>query len=139
MHAACRLLKRWCLMRWNAAARCYFYEPIVLVDVPDSADMMCKGPFEPVAPIRSFSKLEEAIEIANRLPYGLAACAYTKFTSTANALMRRVEAGIMSINHCGGSVVEATSGGVKESGFGREDGAQSLDGFLTTKRASFKY
>jgi succinate-semialdehyde dehydrogenase/glutarate-semialdehyde dehydrogenase len=119
--------------------RGYFYEPTVLAGVPDNADMMCNEPFGPVAPIRSFSKLDEAIELANRLPYGLAAYAYTKSTSTANTLMRKIEAGIMSINHCGGSVVEAPSGGVKESGFGREGGAEGLEGYLITKRVSFKY
>ncbi len=45
----------------------------------------------------------------------------------------------MSINHVGGSLVEAPSGGVKESGYGREGGHEGLDGYLNTKRVSFKY
>ncbi len=119
--------------------RGFFYEPTVLTNVPDASQMMCNEPFGPVAPIRSFASLDEAIDIANSLQYGLAAYAYTKSTSTANTLMRKLEAGIMSINHCGGSVVEAPSGGVKESGYGREGGAEGLEGYLITKRVFFKY
>lgn len=119
--------------------RGFFHAPTVLVRVPDDAQMMMVEPFGPIAPIRPFADLEEAIAIANRLPYGLAAYGFTRSSATANRLARRVEAGIMSINHVGGSVVEAPSGGVKESGYGREGGHEGLDGYLITKRVSYKY
>ncbi len=119
--------------------RGFFYAPTVLTGVPDDAQMMRVEPFGPVAPIRPFADLDEAIAIANSLPYGLAAYGFTRSSATANRLARRLEAGIMSINHTGGSVVEAPSGGVKESGYGREGGHEGLDGYLITKRVSFKY
>jgi len=119
--------------------RGFFHAPTVLTGVPDDAQMMTVEPFGPVAPIRPFAHLDEAIAIANRLPYGLAAYGFTRSSATANRLARRLEAGIMSINHTGGSVVEAPSGGVKESGYGREGGHEGLDGYLITKRVSFKY
>jgi succinate-semialdehyde dehydrogenase / glutarate-semialdehyde dehydrogenase len=119
--------------------RGFFFTPTVLTGVPDAAQMMRLEPFGPVAPIRPFTDLNEAITVANGLPYGLAAYAFTRSSSVANTLMRRLEAGIMSINHVGGSVVEAPSGGVKESGYGREGGSEGLDGYLITKRVSYKY
>ena len=119
--------------------RGYFFEPTVLTQVPDDAQLMQVEPFGPVAPIRSFTDLEEALRIANLLPYGLAAYAYANSAAKANTLTRRLEAGIVSINHCGGSVVEAPSGGVKQSGYGREGGHEGLEGYLITKRVSHKF
>jgi succinate-semialdehyde dehydrogenase/glutarate-semialdehyde dehydrogenase len=119
--------------------RGYFFEPTVLTEVPDDAQLMQVEPFGPIAPIRPFTELEEALRIANSLPYGLAAYAYTNLAARANLLIRRLEAGILSINHCGGSVVEAPSGGVKESGYGREGGHEGLEGYLITKRVSHKF
>jgi succinate-semialdehyde dehydrogenase / glutarate-semialdehyde dehydrogenase len=119
--------------------RGYFFEPTVLTEVPDDAQLMQVEPFGPVAPIRSFTDLEEALRIANSLPYGLAAYVYANSAAKANMLMRRLEAGIISVNHCGGSVVEAPSGGIKQSGYGREGGHEGLEGYLITKRISHKF
>ena len=96
-------------------------------------------PFGPVAPICSFTDIEQALRLANSLPYGLAAYAFTQSAARANLLTRRLEAGILSINHTGGSVVEAPSGGFKESGYGREGGSEGLEGYLVTKRVSHKF
>jgi succinate-semialdehyde dehydrogenase / glutarate-semialdehyde dehydrogenase len=119
--------------------RGFFYAPTVLTGVPDDAQMMTIEPFGPLAPLRPFGDLDDAIAVANRLPYGLAAYGFTRSSAVANKLARRLEAGIMSVNHVGGSVVEAPSGGVKESGYGREGGHEGLDGYLITKRVSHKY
>jgi succinate-semialdehyde dehydrogenase / glutarate-semialdehyde dehydrogenase len=116
----------------------YFYQPTVLTDVPASAAILSEEPFGPVAPIAPFDDLDEALEIANSLPYGLAAYGYTDSTATAEKLIAGFEAGILSINHCGGSVPQAPSGGVKDSGYGREGGPEGLEGFLVTKRVSHK-
>jgi succinate-semialdehyde dehydrogenase/glutarate-semialdehyde dehydrogenase len=116
----------------------YFFQPTVLTEVPEDAEVMRTEPFGPLAPIRAFTDLDEALRLANSLPYGLAAYAYTNNAAKAVKLMRRLEAGILSINHCGGSVVEAPSGGVKESGYGREGGEEGLEGYLITKRVSHK-
>lgn len=112
----------------------WFFEPTVLTDVPLDADVMQVEPFCPIAPVVSFDDLDEALAIANGLPYGLAAYGFTQSAATAARLKHELEAGVISINHCGGSVPEAPSGGVKESGYGREGGSEGLDGYLVTKR-----
>ena len=55
----------------------------------------------------AFDDLDEALEVANSLPFGLAAYAYTDSAATAEKLIAGYEAGILSINHCGGSVPQA--------------------------------
>jgi succinate-semialdehyde dehydrogenase/glutarate-semialdehyde dehydrogenase len=116
----------------------FFYPPTVLTDVPADAALLSEEPFGPVAPIAAFDDLDEALQIANSLPYGLAAYGYTESAATAEKLIAGFEAGILSINHCGGSVPQAPSGGVKDSGYGREGGHEGLNGYLVTKRVSHK-
>ncbi|MFJ6212771.1 NAD-dependent succinate-semialdehyde dehydrogenase [Streptomyces sp. NPDC092296] len=114
----------------------YFFAPTVLTGVPADADLMREEPFGPLAPISAFSDLGAALRTANELPYGLAAYGFTESAATAERLAAELEAGILSLNHCGGSVHEAPSGGVKESGYGREGGPEALDAYLVTKRVS---
>jgi succinate-semialdehyde dehydrogenase/glutarate-semialdehyde dehydrogenase len=116
----------------------FFYAPTVLVDVPADARVMREEPFGPVAPVVAFDDLDDALAAANSLPYGLAAYGFTESAATATRLARELEAGILSINHCGGSVPEAPSGGVKESGHGKEGGAEGLEAYLVTKRVSHR-
>ncbi len=116
----------------------WFFEPTVLTDVPLDARVMREEPFCPIAPVVPFSELDQALELANSLPYGLAAYGFTSSSATANRLKYGLEAGILSINHCGGSVPEAPSGGVKESGYGKEGGAEGLHDYMITKRVSHK-
>lgn len=116
----------------------WFLEPTVLTDVPLEARIMSEEPFCPIAPIVSFSDLDQALELANSLPYGLAAYGFTNSSATANRLKYGLEAGILSINHCGGSVPEAPSGGVKQSGYGKEGGTEGLHDYLITKRVNHK-
>ncbi|MFI8490247.1 NAD-dependent succinate-semialdehyde dehydrogenase [Streptomyces rubrogriseus] len=114
----------------------YYFAPTVLIDVPEDAELMSEEPFGPLAPIVPFSDLDEALATANALPYGLAAYGFTDSAATAEKLSEELEAGILSLNHCGGSVHEAPSGGVKDSGYGREGGPEALDAYLVTKRVS---
>jgi len=116
----------------------YFYPPTVITNVPDDARVLHEEPFGPLAPIQPFDEIEEALEKANALPFGLAAYGFTESAATAEYLKDRLEAGILSINHTGGSVSEAPSGGVKESGYGREGGAEALEAYLVTKRVSHR-
>ncbi len=119
--------------------RGFFFAPTVLAGVSQEAHIMQSEPFCPIAPIIPFRELDDAIRLANSLPYGLAGYAYTRSAGTANLLMRRMEVGIMSINHTSGSTIEAPSGGVKQSGYGREGGAESLNGYLVTKRVWHRF
>ncbi|MEY4953280.1 MAG: hypothetical protein RL299_1704 [Pseudomonadota bacterium] len=111
----------------------YFFQPTLLADVPDSADIMNNEPFGPVAVAAPFSTLEDAVAKANRLPYGLAAFAFTEGLRTANLLGDAVEAGMVGINTFAVSAADAPFGGVKDSGFGSEGGLEGMDSYLVTK------
>ncbi len=114
----------------------FFFEPTVLVDVPHDATVMTTEPFGPVAPVVPFRELDEALAIANSLPLGLAAYAFTASASHAGRLADGLQVGHLSINHVGAGLPESPFGGVRESGMGREGGIEGLDGYLTTKFVS---
>lgn len=111
----------------------FFYQPTVLADVPLEADVMSNEPFGPLALIRPFETFDDAIEQANRLPYGLAAFAFTENGRQANMLGDAIESGMVGINTFAISVPDAPFGGVKESGFGSEGGPEGLESYLVTK------
>ena len=111
----------------------YFFAPTVLTDVPLSARIMNEEPFGPIAPITRFARYEDAIVEANRLPYGLAAYAYTRSSATSAALSDDVETGMLSINHHGLALPETPFGGVKDSGYGSEGGTEAMEAYLVTK------
>ena len=111
----------------------YFYEPTVLTNVSREARIMNEEPFGPVAVIGAFDTFDDVVSEANRLPYGLAAYAYTRSEKTAAAIGSAVETGMISINHHGLALPEVPFGGVKDSGYGTEGGADALDAYLVTK------
>src|SRR5262245_25886962 len=113
--------------------RGYFFPLTVLADVPDDARVMREEPFGPLALINPVASLDEAIEKANALPYGLAAYAFTRSARNADRLAEGVEAGNLSINHLVASIAETPVGGVKESGYGREGGTEGLSHFTVVK------
>jgi succinate-semialdehyde dehydrogenase / glutarate-semialdehyde dehydrogenase len=100
--------------------RGYFRELTVLADVPDDARAMNEEPFGPLALLSPVKTIDEAIEKANSLPYGLAAYAFTRSARNVDQLAERVEVGNLSINHLTASFAETPFGGVKDSGYGRE-------------------
>lgn len=111
----------------------FYYRPTVLSDVPLEADIMSNEPFGPVALIRPFRDFNEAIESANRLPFGLAAFVHTENGRQANMAGDAIEAGMIGINTAGISAVDMPFGGIKESGFGSEGGPEGLDGYYVHK------
>jgi len=111
----------------------YFFEPTVFTDVPLDAALMNEEPFGPVAMINPFDDIESAIAEANRLPVGLAAYAFTGSAATAKAVAERVESGMVSINHIGFGLPETPFGGMKESGYGSEGGAEAIEAYLQTR------
>jgi succinate-semialdehyde dehydrogenase/glutarate-semialdehyde dehydrogenase len=105
----------------------------VLRDVPVDANVMNTEPFGPIAVINAFSQIEEAIEHANSLPYGLAAYAFSKSEKTVRVITNGIETGLLGINSFNVSLPETPFGGVKDSGYGSEGGIEGLQGHLTTK------
>ncbi len=110
-----------------------FYQPTVLSNVPHSARIMHEEPFGPVAIINSFNDFYDVIREANRLPYGLAAFAFTDSAKRVNLLGEQLEAGMIGINSFAISVPESPFGGIKESGHGSEEGIEGLEACLVTK------
>ena len=111
----------------------YFFEPTVMTEVPLDARIMTEEPFGPVAPISSFSDFDSVVEEANRLPYGLAAYAYTKSAKTAEAIGSALESGMVSINHHGLAMPETPFGGISDSGYGKEGGAEGIEAYFNSK------
>ncbi len=116
--------------------RGYFFEPTVLTDVPETARIMNEEPFGPVAVTARFSSLDEVIDRANRLPFGLASYAFTRDSRIAGELSDRVEAGMLGINNVAINLPETPFGGVKQSGYGSEGGSEGMDAYLVTKTVS---
>src|SRR3546814_9294111 len=78
-----------------------FFEPTVLTGINTDMRIMNEEPFGPLAPIVPFSSFDAVVEEANRLPFGLAAYAYTRSAKTAAAIGAAFASGMVSINHPG--------------------------------------
>jgi succinate-semialdehyde dehydrogenase/glutarate-semialdehyde dehydrogenase len=117
----------------------YFFEPTVLANVPDTARVMQEEPFGPLAIINPVSSLDEAIEKANSVPYGLASYGFTNRADYVDRMVEGIEAGNVSINTLEASLPETPFGGVKSSGYGREGGTEGLHHYLITKNVSHSF
>lgn len=118
--------------------RGYYFPLTVLAEVPDDARVMSEEPFGPLAVINPVRNIDEAIEKANALPYGLAGYAFTRSANNVDRLAEGVEVGNLSINHFVASSAETPFGGVKESGYGREGGTEGLECYSVVKNVSHK-
>jgi succinate-semialdehyde dehydrogenase/glutarate-semialdehyde dehydrogenase len=111
----------------------YFYDPTVLTDVPDGAELLREEIFGPVAPVRGFADEDEAIAAANNTEYGLVAYVYTSNLKRALRVVERLETGMVGLNQGMVSNAAAPFGGIKQSGFGREGGPEGIEEYLETK------
>ena len=116
-----------------------FFEPTLIRDVPDTAKIMIEEPFGPVAPSASFSSIDEIIERANSLPFGLASYAFTSNPRTSQILKSEIESGMLAVNSMHIHSVETPFGGLKHSGYGYEGSIEGLEAFLVTKYSSEIY
>ncbi|WP_260591417.1 NAD-dependent succinate-semialdehyde dehydrogenase [Sphingomonas sp. TF3] len=117
--------------------RGFLWQPTVLADVPEDALIMNDEPFGPVAVMARFSDIDEAIARANRLEFGLGGYAFTRSTARAAKLADSIEAGMVGINTFAMGMPEAPFGGVKQSGYGSENGTEGIDAYLVTKFANY--
>ena len=113
--------------------RGFFHEPTVLSEVPLDADTMNDEPFGPVALLNPMKGEESMVEEANRLPYGLAAYAWTQNPARRRRLAAEIETGMLAINGASVSAVDAPFGGVKWSGYGSEDGREGVMACMVPK------
>ena len=110
----------------------YFYPPTVLVNVPETCDVLSNEIFGPVAPICTFKTEDEAIKMANNTEYGLVAYAFTKDLNRGLRLAERLEVGMFGLNTGLVSNPAGPFGGVKQSGLGREGSQEGIEEYLET-------
>jgi len=115
----------------------YFYRPTVVTDVAPDAPLYREEIFGPVLPVSTFDGVDEAIALANRTRYGLAAYVWTNHLPTAMRAAERLEFGMVGVNEWTPHATEAPFAGWKESGLGRESGAEGLEEYLETKLVAF--
>lgn len=111
----------------------HFWQPTLLRDVSDEALIMNEEPFGPIAVAAPFSSFDEAVDKANRLPFGLAAYAFTENGRRANLIGDAIEAGMVGVNTIAIATHDTPFQGVKESGFGSEEGREGLEACLVVK------
>jgi succinate-semialdehyde dehydrogenase/glutarate-semialdehyde dehydrogenase len=113
-----------------------FFAPTVLVNVPGDSLVFNEEPFGPIAAVRGFDTLDEALSEANRLPYGLAGYAFTGSLKSAQVISEGLQVGMLWINQPAAAWPEMPFGGVKDSGYGSEGGPEALEAYLNTKSVS---
>lgn len=111
----------------------HFYEPTILDNVTKDMAIFYDETFGPVIPIITFSSDEEAIELANDTPYGLASYFFTESISRGFKVSEKLDYGMVGYNTGAISAAQAPFGGVKESGLGREGGHFGIEEYLETK------
>ena len=111
----------------------YFYEPTLLLEPPDEARVALEETFGPALPIWRVAGLDEAIERANASPYGLGSSVWTRDLHRASLAAERLEAGYTWVNSVNKVYDELPFGGLKQSGYGKEHGAEALDYYQETK------
>ncbi|AMV48319.1 NAD-dependent succinate-semialdehyde dehydrogenase [Paraburkholderia caribensis] len=111
----------------------FYYKPTVILRPGEESDAANIEPFGPMALLSPFKQLDEAISEANRLPFGLAAYAFTNHLGAAHRLANEIESGAVCINEWQASLPETPFGGYKDSGLGSEGGTEGLREFLRVK------
>ncbi|MDC7106931.1 NAD-dependent succinate-semialdehyde dehydrogenase [Corynebacterium striatum] len=111
----------------------FFYPATVLAQLPDDAEILRQEIFGPVATVTTYSDLAEGVAKANDTEFGLAAYAFTENFHTAEYLAHALESGMVGINRAAISDAAAPFGGIKESGFGREGGAEGIEEYISVR------
>lgn len=113
------------------------HDPTVLSEVTDNMLIFNEETFGPVISITKFQTIEEGIKLANQSPYGLSSYAFTESLTTAYRAIKDLQYGIIGINDGLPSTPQASFGGIKHSGLGREGGPNGLKEYLIEKYVSF--
>lgn len=113
-----------------------YFAPTIIGDAPLNSQLFNDEPFGPIAGIRGFDTMDEAIAEANRLSFGLASYAFTSSLKHQHKLAHEVQTGMLWINQPALAVAEMPFGGIKDSGYGSEGGYEALEAYLNTKSVS---
>jgi len=111
----------------------FFYQPTVLANVLNDSAILSQEIFGPVAPVTTFSTEEQAIKQANSTEYGLASYIYSRDFNRLLRVAEQIEFGLVGFNAGVISNAAAPFGGVKQSGMGREGGAEGLDEYTSVQ------
>lgn len=124
-----------CVLGGNGAVNgdSYFYNPTVLTNVTPDMIIMNEETFGPVAPIQKIEDVDEAIQLANQTPYGLAAYVYTENYAKGIRIAEQLNYGIVGWNDAVPSAAQAPFGGMKQSGIGREGGIEGIEAYVEIK------
>jgi len=117
-----------------ALQRGYFVEPTIFFDVDNRATIAQEEIFGPVMSVIPFDDEADALRIANDTPYGLAAAVWSRDVFRCMRMVKRLQAGIVWVNHMQPTYVEAPWGGYKMSGIGRELGPWGAEEYLQVKQ-----
>lgn len=115
----------------------HFYAPTLLTGINDSMKIYREETFGPVAPVITYSDADDVLALANDTNYGLAAYVYTNDLNTAMHAFEGLRFGIIGINDVNPTSAAAPFGGMKDSGLGREGGAEGIAEYLETKLGGF--
>jgi acyl-CoA reductase-like NAD-dependent aldehyde dehydrogenase len=109
----------------------YFFPITIVADISDGTRLVDEEQFGPILPVIRFSDIEDAIERANRSPYGLGGSVWSKDLDQAKSIASRLECGTAWINNHAAIQPNAPFGGVKESGYGVEFGSYGLEEYTS--------
>jgi betaine-aldehyde dehydrogenase len=115
-------------------SRGYFVAPTIFDNVANDSRLGSEEVFGPVVALMPFESEDEAVQIANASPYGLAAAVWSKDFGKVMRVVKQVAAGVVWVNHMQPTFVEAPWGGYKQSGLGRELGQEGLEAYLQAKQ-----
>lgn len=116
----------------------FFFRPTIVTEAGEKAEIWQTEPFAPVLPMKTYKTLDDAINYANEVPYGLAGYGFTTDLHAAMRISAELDVGIVGINNLVIATAEAPAGGVKISGFGREGGPNPLNDYLVTKYVNLR-
>jgi len=116
----------------------FYFSPTVISGVDTHMRLMMEEPFCPVAPIATFTDLDDALDKANATPYGLAGYVFTNDTRTMFLASEGLEVGMVGVNQLVIATAELPFGGVRQSGFGREGGAEGIEAYTVTKYVNLR-
>ena len=115
----------------------YYYEPTIFDDIKDNFTIMKEEPFGPIVPILSFKNFDEVMDRANDNDLGLCSYVYTTDLKKANKASEILETGCVAVNTPVVAVAEASFGGIKQTGYGREGGSMAIKDYLNIKYTHF--
>ena len=117
----------------------YFFEPTIIADATHEMLIMTEETFGPAVGVMAYRSLEDAIQLANATPYGLAAYACTNDLHETDKLSKELEAGSVAINNVDAGIMNVAYGGWKQSGIGHEHGHEGLEEYLNLKHVRIRF